>query len=714
MSIRLKPLLFAVFALGSVSLLVDGVSAQHYVRSWGDHVFDTSLNDATDFVSVKAFTRGTVALRSDGSVVGWGGIGSIVSPPALPLPAVAVEPGVALLNDGTVFTWGASPGIVPPLPAGLTYTAIATSAALRSDGQIVTWGNFVAGNTPPALPPGLTYVDVASGQGFYVALRSDGQIVAWGQNNLGQTNVTSPPAGVVYVALDVGNSSTLALRSDGEIDAFGFNGSGQTNVPALPSGLLYVKASMGRHFAVALRSDGAVVTWGDASYGQSNVPALPAGVSVSEFAAGSRHGCMLRSDGRIVCWGGEGFFEQNLAGLPAGVNPVMVDATENGVMVLGENGMANAFGFNYSGFLLPPGPYLTLSTGGRGVVGLDALGVIQSVNGPVFPALPPSVRFVDAKVYLGLVAGLRSDGLVESTLLPLPAPPAGERYTKIDQYLGTVGLLSSGQVVYSGNSLVQPPTPSPGMIFTHVTIGTSHGACIRSDGEVETFGFSNLSAMTPAAPAPPLPPGVSYVEVSSAKNHSVARRSDGTIVGWLADANGTPSILGNPIGMASATGIPGATYNQIETGDLITVATTGPTSTFIAFASGCAGSLPSTTLVPEDTPKLGKELRIRLSNLPQGIAFVWAGFSNTVAPFGPLPVGASSLGLPGCQIQIDPQFTVLVDNGGGIGPALQTLAIPSNLALLGATFYEQALVPDVGANVGGFVLSDAVECVVGR
>ena len=47
----------------------------------------------------------------------------------------------------------------------------------------------------PALPGGLTYVEIAAGGHHTVARRSDGSVVAWGCNNYGQCNVPALPAG---------------------------------------------------------------------------------------------------------------------------------------------------------------------------------------------------------------------------------------------------------------------------------------------------------------------------------------------------------------------------------------------------------------------------------------------------------------------------------------------------------------------------------------
>jgi alpha-tubulin suppressor-like RCC1 family protein len=53
--------------------------------------------------------------------------------------------------------------------------------ARRSDSSVVAWGDNSFGQcNVPALPPGLSYVEVAAGGLHTVARCSDGSVVAWG------------------------------------------------------------------------------------------------------------------------------------------------------------------------------------------------------------------------------------------------------------------------------------------------------------------------------------------------------------------------------------------------------------------------------------------------------------------------------------------------------------------------------------------------------
>jgi hypothetical protein len=75
--------------------------------------------------------------------------------------------------------------------------------------------------------------------------------VAWGDNNYGQCNVPALPAGLTYVEIAAGAFHTVARRSDGSVVAWGQNLYGQCDVPALPSGLTYVEIAAGGEQTIA-------------------------------------------------------------------------------------------------------------------------------------------------------------------------------------------------------------------------------------------------------------------------------------------------------------------------------------------------------------------------------------------------------------------------------------------------------------------------------
>ncbi len=182
----------------------------------------TPLPPPTDLSGVVQIAVGLnhiVALRSDGTVVTWGAIadgiaGSNQLYPDLPsytyapahtlIPsnvsnvvqvAAAFHHAFALKSDGTVVGWGyrfASPWDLIPayVPVGLTNVVqIATSeyitAALKADGTVSVWAftNSVPSEYSFILPPSdlTNVVKVAVGNGHGLALINNGTVRSWGR-----------------------------------------------------------------------------------------------------------------------------------------------------------------------------------------------------------------------------------------------------------------------------------------------------------------------------------------------------------------------------------------------------------------------------------------------------------------------------------------------------------------------------------------------------
>jgi hypothetical protein len=75
----------------------------------------------------------------------------------------------------------------------------------------------------------------------------------------------------------------------------------------------------------------------------------------------------------------------------------------------------------------------------------------------------------------------------------------------------------------------------------------------------------------------------------------------------------------------------------------------------------------------------------------------------------PLPLGFA--GMPGCSLLCSAELIVALAR---IGPLLQAdLMIPNELGLLGARFFNQALVSDAGANAAGLTASNGAAGRVG-
>lgn len=138
-----------------------------------------------------------LALRSNGTVVGWGdnsfGQTNTSSLSQVIAIAAGTSHGVALHANGTVSSWGFNLFDVTRVPDDLA-NVIAIDAgeffsvALLDDGTVRVWGNDEFGVLN--IPAGLNnVVEISAANDYVVARKSDGTLVAWGMNLGGRTNI---------------------------------------------------------------------------------------------------------------------------------------------------------------------------------------------------------------------------------------------------------------------------------------------------------------------------------------------------------------------------------------------------------------------------------------------------------------------------------------------------------------------------------------------
>ncbi len=225
----------------------------------------------TNAITVAAGDRHSLALREDGTVVGWGDDS-----------AGQASPPIGLSN-------------VVAIAAGGSH-----SLALKSDGEVVGWGSDSSGQVKP--PTGATSVmAIAAGTRHCLALRADGTVLAWGNNEWGQTDV---PAGLNnVVAIAAGDYHSLALKTNGTVVGWGAGRPGNFGgvnygQATIPSGLSNVVAiATGRYHSLALKSDGTAIGWGDNYRGQISPPA--GATNLVAIAAGRYHSLFLKATATI-------------------------------------------------------------------------------------------------------------------------------------------------------------------------------------------------------------------------------------------------------------------------------------------------------------------------------------------------------------------------------------------------------------------------------
>lgn len=255
------------------------------VAAWGgrnvgsdNRVYNLPVG-VTNAVQVSASQWHALALRPDGTAIGWGdpASGKLAIPGnATNLSAVTAggEFSLGLCNDGSVVVWGDSGNQfgVKNLPAGLSNVVQLSAAyswalALKSDGTLAQWGTYIGGYMKPP-PSGLTNViQISAGARHALALVRDGTVVAWGSDDLGQA---TPPQGLSNVAAVVaGNSYSMALCENGTVIEWG-----RDAVSAPPEATNLVAIATGNFHRVGLREDGKVLSWGyeNGGAGQTRVP----------------------------------------------------------------------------------------------------------------------------------------------------------------------------------------------------------------------------------------------------------------------------------------------------------------------------------------------------------------------------------------------------------------------------------------------------------
>lgn len=306
-------------------------------------------------VAVSAGGEHSLALYSDGTVAAWGhnDYGQLgnqsTADSSIPVAVtatgvlsgktvVAISAGyrhsMALCSDGTVVGWGS-----------YAFGQLGNNFSIQ-------WGNGrEAYNTSPVavtttgVLAGKKVVAISAGYYHSLALCSDGTVVAWGRNDDGQlgdnstrnrnvpvaVTVNSVLSGKTVVAVSAGASHSLALCSDGSVAAWGANRSGQLGNNSLANSSLpvvvtttgvlsdktVVAVSAGFNHCMALCSDGTLAAWGDNNSGQlgnnstiqSNVPVavtatgVLSGKTVMAVSAGGSHSLALCSDSTVAAWG---------------------------------------------------------------------------------------------------------------------------------------------------------------------------------------------------------------------------------------------------------------------------------------------------------------------------------------------------------------------------------------------------------------------------
>jgi alpha-tubulin suppressor-like RCC1 family protein len=344
---------------------------------------------------------------------------------------------------------------------------------------------------------------IAAGGQHSLAIKADGTLLSWGDRQTGQlgdgsqmgvfnSNAAAASPVVVknanrIVAVATGNVHSLAVQADGTVLSWGGDGTGQlgnggdnTNqaVPSLVKDLSQVIAVAGGYYhSLALKADGTVFAWGGNDYGQL--------------------GNGTRDDQKV---------------------PVQVKGANNVIAI--------ASGDHFSLALKSDG---TILAWGRDSLGQLGDGLVDGEFNAPQQTVPVQVK--GASKIIAIAAGgahalaLKSDGTVL-------AWGTNERGQIGD---GTNERRSEAVLVKGVNNIVA------------IAAGKTHSLALKSDGTVLAWGDDSNGQIgdggTPMlAEQKPLAVvargAIKIVAIAAGKAHSLALKSDGTLLAWGTNESG--------------------------------------------------------------------------------------------------------------------------------------------------------------------------------
>lgn len=501
------PVVYGSPSGGSISTLPLGAKARA-LAAGSDFVVmlteaGTALNSGgtnvpaglSNLVAIAAGNFFTLALRGDGTVVGWGqNTSGQTTIPASATNVVAIaageNSGFAVRADGSLVNWGNGAATTLAIPNGLTNVfqvraGLSHAEALRNfgapvvtvqpgnrtawSGETVTLVSLAAGSPPPSCQWWWNGVPISDATNTALTFASLQQT-----NAGGYALVFSNAFGVVTSQV-----ATVTVRQRMSIGAWGNSGSGQCFAP---EGLTNaVTLSGGDSHTLALKDDGTVVGWGASGGYQAQKPADL--TNVFAIAAGARHNLALKADGTVRAWGS-----------------ASSSLLTNSSTYTSTRYVAIAAGNGYS--LL-----VRAADGGLNSV-TDSL--------PETPGFPPVISGVKAVAVRGRHAlALKSDGTV---------------------------------IAWGNNFFGQTNVPAGLLNVTAIACGDYHSLALRQDGTVFAWG-NNAYGQTN------LPAGLSnIVAIAAGQNYNLALGQDGTVIGWGEDTFGqstTPAPLTNALTLAA-------------------------------------------------------------------------------------------------------------------------------------------------------------------
>jgi alpha-tubulin suppressor-like RCC1 family protein len=554
------------------------------------------------------------ALKADKNVVTWDSSGKETTVPEWAqgnVVAIGTSGGTyfTVKTDGSVSGWGGSYYDVPQaaygdiVDFGIAHNMVGEKRcfALKNDGSVVTWpGNI--GNM------GLTSsAKIVSMKGNLIQdmyLYADGTVSAKSINENWGRSLVSVPADVQgdVKSIAIGLRHFLVLKESGRVMAFGsywhdqgMHNKGQCVVPAqAQSGVVAIAGSDA--YSMALKANGTVLAWGQ----YSQVPNSIQGKTLAISASGSS--CMaLQEDGSVVAWN---ITNGSLLPVPAGLNlfegepvepeqpeepggdipnitwPLTVEQVQAYTkkidldiahcLALKANGQVVAWGLNdYGQCDVPTGGQsgVTFVDAGRdySLAIKDYGGVISwghntNYGGSIPPEAQSGVLAV-CNTSRDTTSALKSDGTVIqfgdsylNILSTFRIRATGCKAISRSSWSGLFGLIcNNGDVIYLydilGNNIRMQDIEEAVGIAT----GNSFGLALEKSGQVKGYQYPEYFVNKGQLNIPSAAKS-DVVSVAAGAYHSLALKSDGTVLAWGDNAKGQCDIHGltNVIAIAAS------------------------------------------------------------------------------------------------------------------------------------------------------------------
>ncbi|MCL2608264.1 MAG: putative Ig domain-containing protein, partial [Methanomassiliicoccaceae archaeon] len=316
------------------------------VTGEGTLTVTASIDERHQFAMVSAGSMHTMAIRSDGTLWGWGDneAGQIGLGPDIKITSIPARVGDAddwiCVSAGSYFT-----------------------IALNSKGELWSCGSNLYGqlgqkdresrNILTRIGNANDWSSVSAGGGNVTAINTNGELWMWGDNFHGQLGFDISVAGSVSTPTRVGtdndwafsaaNDHTMAIKKNGTLWAWGLNDTGQLglgdnadrNTPVQVGTDTWKTVAIRQQHTIAVNTNGELWSWGDNKHGQLGLGTVGGGVNSptrvgdtddwSLAAMGREHTAAIKTNGELWAWGDNrsgqlGFVTaENKTGVPARV-----------------------------------------------------------------------------------------------------------------------------------------------------------------------------------------------------------------------------------------------------------------------------------------------------------------------------------------------------------------------------------------------------------